>query len=86
MEDGSYLRLRNVQLAYNLPNVGPAHIKGLRSAQVYVSGQNLLTLTKYSWYDPEINTYGSGNSINLGIDHFSYPTTKTVTIGVRLGF
>ena len=86
VEDGSYLRLRNVQLAYNLPNVGPAHIKGLRSAQVYVSGQNLLTLTKYSWYDPEINTYGSGNSINLGIDHFSYPTTKTVTIGVRLGF
>lgn len=81
VEDGSYLRLRNIQLAYNLPA-----IRGLRSAQVYVSGQNLLTLTKYSWYDPEINTYGSGNSINLGIDHFSYPTNKTVTVGVRVGF
>ncbi|WP_128548096.1 SusC/RagA family TonB-linked outer membrane protein [Larkinella soli] len=81
VEDGSYLRLRNIQLAYNLPA-----FRGLRSAQVYVSGQNLLTLTKYSWYDPEINTYGSGNSINLGIDHYSYPTMKAVTVGVRLGF
>jgi len=84
VEDGSYVRLKNIQLAYNLPvsNWGAAWLRG---AQVYVSGQNLLTLTKYSWYDPEINTYGSGNSINLGIDHFSYPTTKMVTVGVRVG-
>ncbi|GAB2565179.1 SusC/RagA family TonB-linked outer membrane protein [Spirosoma areae] len=84
VEDGSYVRLKNIQLAYNLP-VSSFGLGWLRNAQIYVSGQNLLTLTKYSWYDPEINTYGSGNSINQGIDHYSYPTAKTVTVGVRVG-
>ena len=85
VEDGSYLRLRTIQLGYNVPvkNLG---IDWLRSAMVYVSGQNLLTLTRYSWWDPEINSYGGANSINQGIDHYSYPTAKTVTVGLRAGF
>ncbi|WP_373331554.1 hypothetical protein [Salmonirosea aquatica] len=85
VEDGSYLRLRTIQLAYNLP-LQQWGVGWLRSAQVYASGQNLLTLTKYSWWDPETNSQGGANSIGQGIDHYSYPTSKAVTFGVRLGF
>lgn len=84
VEDGSYLRIRNIQLAYNLPVSNVA--KWFRSAQVYVSGQNLITFTKYSWYDPEVNAYGGTNSINQGIDYSIYPMSKSVTVGVRCGF
>ncbi|RPD42910.1 TonB-dependent receptor [Chitinophaga barathri] len=85
VEDGSYLRFKNIQLAYNLPvrNFG---WKWFKSAQVYASGQNLITFTKYSWYDPEINAYGGANSISQGIDYSTYPTNKSVTFGVRCGF
>jgi TonB-linked SusC/RagA family outer membrane protein len=85
VEDGSYLRLRNIQLAYNVP-LSQMGVKWFRNLQVYASGQNLLTITDYSWFDPEINTYGGANSIVQGIDHFSYPTAKTVTFGIRAGF
>lgn len=85
VEDGSYLRFKNIQLSYNVP-VSHLRMNWLSRAQFYVSGQNLITFTKYSWYDPEINSYGGGNSIRLGIDHYSYPTAKSVTAGVRLGF
>lgn len=85
VEDGSYMRFKNIQLSYNVP-VSNLNLPWLRKAQFYISGQNLITFTKYSWYDPEINSYGSGNSIRLGIDHYSYPTAKSVTIGARLGF
>ena len=85
VENGSYMRLRNIQLAYNfpLPKLG---IKWMRSAQIYISGQNLLTFTKYSWWDPETNSQGGSNSLGQGIDHYSYPTSKTVTGGIRIGF
>jgi len=83
--DGSYLRLKNIQLTYDLP-VGRMGITWLKSGQVYVSGQNLLTITKYPWWDPEINSYGGSNSINQGIDWYSYPTAKGVTFGVKLTF
>ena len=83
IEDGSYLRLRNIQLAYNLPvkNLG---INWLRTGQIYASGQNLITLTKYSWWDPEVSSKGAGT--DQGIDHYSYPVSRVVTMGVRLGF
>ncbi len=85
IEDGSYLRLKNIQLAYNLP-VKRLGIGWLQNAQIYASGQNLLTITKYSWWDPEINSYGGSNSTSQGIDHFSYPVAKSVTCGIRVGF
>jgi TonB-linked SusC/RagA family outer membrane protein len=85
VEDGSYLRFKNIQLSYNLP-LSALKINWLTKAQLYVSAQNIITFTKYSWYDPEISSYGSGNSIRLGIDHYSYPAAKTTTVGVRLGF
>ena len=85
IEDGSFLRLKNVQVTYNLP-LEKWKIKGLTKGQIYVSGQNLLTVTNYSWYDPEVNSYGSSNSIVQGVDHYVYPTAKTVTFGVRASF
>ena len=85
IEDGSYLRLRTIQLAYNLP-LDKLGTKWIRTIQLYASGQNLLTLTKYSWWDPEVNTRGGANSTVQGIDHNSYPTAKSFTVGLRAGF
>lgn len=81
VEDGSYLRLKNIQLAYNFRTPG---IKWLSSAQLYVSGQNLVTFTNYSWWDPEVNSRGAGTQ--QGIDHYSYPVAKTFTIGLKASF
>ncbi|GAB3166509.1 TonB-dependent receptor [Telluribacter humicola] len=85
IEDGSYTRLRNIQLAYNFP-VESWGISWMRNLQLYASGQNLLTFTKYSWWDPEVNSRGGANSSMQGIDHNSYPTAKSVTVGARIGF
>ena len=85
VEDGSYLRFKNIQLAYNLP-ANKWKLNWLKSAQIYVSGQNLITITNYSWYDPEVNAYGSSNSLRQGIDHSVYPNSKSVTFGIRCGF
>lgn len=85
IEDGSYLRLRNIQLAYNLP-LEKWGVKSVRNVQLYVSAQNLLTFTKYSWWDPEVNSKGGGNVQLQGIDHNSYPTAKSFTAGLRVGF
>lgn len=85
VEDGSYLRLRDIQLAYNVP-VNKAGIKWLANASVYISGQNLLTFTKYSWWDPEVNSLGGENSLKQGIDFTTYPMSKSVTVGVKVGF
>lgn len=85
VEDGSFLRLRNIQLAYNLP-LAKWNINWLQRAQMYVSGQNLITLTNYSGFDPEINYSGSGNSINLGLDYYCYPMSKSWTFGIKLEF
>ncbi len=83
VEDGSYLRFKNIQFAYSLPQ---SLVKWARNIQLYVSGQNLITISKYSWYDPEVNSLGSGNSINQGIDSYGYPTAKNITFGLRCGF
>lgn len=84
VEDGSYVRMRNIQLAYSLP-VQKLEITWLRNLQLYVSGQNLLTLTNYSWWDPEVNSQGGASSVNQGLDYFTYPTARSVTIGLRAG-
>ena len=83
VEDGSYMRLRNIELGYDLPV--NKWIK-MSSARIYVSGQNLLTLTKYSWVDPDVNSRGGSNSLDQGIDYSTYPSSKSLTVGVRLEF
>lgn len=85
IEDGSYLRLRNITLGYSLPKslIGKAN---LRSVRVYVTGQNLLTFTKYSGWDPEVNSDDFSSNIGLGYDFYSTPQAKTILFGLNVGF
>ena len=85
VENGSYVRLKNIELAYSLP-LQKWRINSLKLFQVYASAQNLLTFTGYSWFDPEVNYYGGANSIMQGINQNAYPTAKSVTFGVRVSF
>lgn len=85
VEDGSYLKLKNIMLAYSLP-LKNWKVPVMKSAQIYVSGQNLLVLTNYSGYDPEVNAYGSANSMVQGLDYTVYPNSKSITFGIRCGF
>ncbi|MEI6946484.1 TonB-dependent receptor [Paraflavisolibacter sp. H34] len=78
VEDGSFLRLKNLSLGYTLPK--NTLFKG---ARIYVSGANLLLWTKYTGYDPEVNTNGQ-NSISSGMDRGAYPTAKSVMAGISL--
>jgi len=82
VKDGSYLRLKNIQLGYTLPHklTQKALISSLR---IYVAAENLLTFTKYDGFDPEVGTSG-GTSI--GIDRGCYPQAKTYTLGLNLNF
>ena len=85
LESGSYLRFKTITLTYNLPL--PKWSKVFKSASIYVTGQNLFTITKYTGYDPEVNTYdtASGNYTSLGTDYNPYPNVKTYTMGLKLG-
>ncbi len=83
-EDASYFRLRNVQLGYTIPTASMG-LKWFKSARVYVSGQNLLTWTTYTGYDPEVSASGGGD-LRQGIDVGAYPSARSVTFGAKLGF
>lgn len=85
IENGSYLRLRNIQLSYNLP-LEKWNAKKIKQLQVYIGGQNLMTVTKYSWWDPEVNSEGGGSSIDQGIDYNTYPNYKSFNFGIRATF
>ena len=85
VEDGSFLRLRNVQLAYDFP-ISKWNVNFLQDVRLYVSAQNFWTLTKYSGWDPEVNSAGGSSSIAQGIDHHSYPTAKSFTFGINVRF
>lgn len=85
VEDGSYLKFKNIQLAYNFP-MKSWGVKAIKSAQLYVSAQNMIVITNYSGYDPEVNAYGSANSMVQGVDYTVYPNSKSVTVGLRCGF
>ncbi len=79
IEDASYIRLKSVQLSYNIP----IKIGGISAAKIYVSGQNLFTLTNYTGYDPEANAFGQNN---VKIDYSSYPLAKTWMLGLNVQF
>jgi hypothetical protein len=85
MEDASYVRLKNLTFAYNVPQSVLKKVK-LSSAKVYVTGVNLLTWTNYTGWDPEVNTdYRAGN-INQGGDFYAAPQIRSVSFGINLGF
>lgn len=90
IQDGSYLRMTNLQLGYTLPQniLGKS---GFSKARVYVQGQNLLTFTKYFGADPAISNanIGAGGNINdggMGLDNANYPSNKVINLGVTLDF
>ncbi|WP_372755321.1 SusC/RagA family TonB-linked outer membrane protein [Labilibaculum sp.] len=85
VEDGSYMRLKNLMVAYNFPKSWINHAK-LSSAKLYFSGQNLWTVTDYSGADPEIGQITSTNYLSRGVDIGTYPQAKTYVVGVKLGF
>ncbi|WP_188765180.1 SusC/RagA family TonB-linked outer membrane protein [Emticicia aquatilis] len=88
VEDGSYMRIKNIQLTYSFPAAWVQKIK-LSSAQIYVQGQNLFTFTKYKGLDPDINLRNSGTDnqdIHMGIDEGAFPVAKSYNVGVRIGF
>jgi TonB-linked SusC/RagA family outer membrane protein len=80
VENGSYLRCKNITLGYTLPKIN--HIY---AARVYVSGTNLFVVTKYSGYDPEVNSYGNAN-VAIGIDNLVYPASRTLLAGISITF
>ncbi|MBV9962894.1 MAG: SusC/RagA family TonB-linked outer membrane protein, partial [Parafilimonas sp.] len=82
LENGSYLRLRNVQLSYSLPKQATQKI-GLSNTNIFVSGQNLLTLTKYKGYDPDV----VGNGVNQrGLDVGNWPSSRIISFGITTEF
>jgi TonB-dependent starch-binding outer membrane protein SusC len=87
LEDGSFLRLNNATLGYNLKPAAIGLGNSINSIRFSVTGQNLFVITKYSGFDPEINT-GSpvGGIQTFGIDYFSYPKSRTVLFGLNVAF
>ena len=82
--DGSFLRVKTINFSYNLPS-SPFGTEWFRSAQVYIAGDNLVTITNYTGFDPEVDLYQSSN-VQLGVDNGAYPAAKSIRFGVKLGF
>lgn len=82
LEDGSYVRLKNMQIGYNLPTSALEKI-GLSRARFYVSGNNLFTWTDYTGFDPEV---AHGGTMGIGIDKGSYPQARSFIFGTNLTF
>jgi len=79
IENGSYMRLKNITLGYTLP-AAITHRVGLNTLRLYVTANNLLTITKYSGFDPEIGMN------NYGIDLGGYPQARSVLVGLNVNF
>lgn len=82
MEEGSYIKLKTVTLSYDLP-VKRSHI--IQKLRVFITGNNLLTITNYTGFDPEINSYGF-NSMAQGLDLGSMPQVRSFSTGLIIGF
>ncbi|WP_080236502.1 SusC/RagA family TonB-linked outer membrane protein [Spirosoma rigui] len=83
--DGSFVRLRNATLAYNLPKTLINRAK-LNTVRVFVTGLNLLTFTKYAGWDPEVNADDIVSNIAQGYDFYTAPQARTITGGINIGF
>lgn len=89
IEDGSYTRLRNLVIGYTIPN--KFFNDAISKFRIYISGQNLITLTDYNGLDPEIGQYSLNNQntrdqFEIGIDRGNYPQPKSVLLGLQLEF
>jgi TonB-linked SusC/RagA family outer membrane protein len=84
VEDGSYMRVKNVQLGYTLPSALVKRLS-MQSLRLYVGATNLFTITDYTGFDPEIGE-GYYGSLDMGIDRATYPQPRTYTFGLNLTF
>jgi hypothetical protein len=84
IEDGSYLRVQNIAIGYNLPVRWASKAK-MTNARIYVSSQNVYTFTGYSGYDPEIGSYNK-NVLTQNVDNGHYPNPRTITVGANIEF
>jgi TonB-dependent starch-binding outer membrane protein SusC len=82
VEDGSYLRLKNIQIGYNLPKSFISKLK-IENFRIYVGAKNLLTFTKYTGFDPEV---GETSILERGFDRGTYPQSKTFLFGINASF
>jgi TonB-linked SusC/RagA family outer membrane protein len=87
LEDGSYLRGKNIRLGYTLPErwLRGMHLQSMSRLELYVSAQNFFTITNYTGYDPEITEYASTN-LAQGFDFGTYPQVRQITFGFTAGF
>jgi len=90
LEDGSYLRFKNVQLGYSVP-LAILNRVNISNFRIYVAAQNLFTFTKYSGLDPEVGTVDHTTNVgiptlNVGIDDGIYPQARTFSLGIQVGF
>lgn len=83
VEDGSYFRMQNLAIGYNVPSSVLAKIGGLRRLRVFVSTNNVFTISKYDGLDPAV---GGAADTNFGIDQGNYPITRTYNFGLNVGF
>ncbi|HEY4107986.1 TonB-dependent receptor [Puia sp.] len=83
VQSGTYVKLQNAQLGYNFPTAKLNRTHVFKSIRVYVSGQNLLTLTKYKGYDPDIISDGL---FSRGFDYGSFPNPRSYMVGLQVGF
>jgi len=89
LEDGSFLRLKNVMIGYNLNEKSLQSLTHgvVRKFRIYVSAQNILTFTKYTGYDPEVGNRAPGSSsLTNGIDYAVYPQPKAYQVGIQANF
>ncbi len=82
IEDGSYVRLKATTLGYNFNKL----FLGLKSFKLYATGQNLITWTKYSGFDPEVSANGGNTGTAQGVDYGTYPQVRTFIFGLKAGF
>jgi hypothetical protein len=84
VENGSYLRVRNITLGYRFTEAALRKLF-FKSARVYLTAQNPFLVTKYSGYNPEANIMG-GDPTTPGVDQGTYPTARTIIVGINFGF
>lgn len=84
IEDGSYLRVKHLRLAYDLKTL-PESFGEFTKVEFYLAAQNLLTLTSYTGMDPEVNYAGQDN-VRMGTDFFTYPQARTIMLGINVEF
>ena len=85
VEDGSYVRLQEIRLSYEIPQRWVA-LSRMQGARVYVAGNNVKTWTRYFGYNPDVNSLGSGTNTSLGTDFYAYPLARSVTFGISGSF